>query len=225
MSVYTVINQAELEAFLADYDQGDLVAFEGISAGIENTNYFVDTTKGRFVLTIFEHHTFEELPYFLNIMAFMAEHNIPTAHPKACQSGSYLKELKGKPASLVERLSGSGVDAPTLKQCEVMGENLAKFHLAGQDYDQFRANDRDLDWVKTTFTEVESHLPADEKALIADEIAYQDKIDWAHLPQSVIHADLFCDNVLFAGDELAGIIDLYYACNGAMLYDPSGHGQ
>lgn len=219
MSVYTVVNQAELEAFLADFDQGSLVAFEGISAGIENTNYFVDTTAGRFVLTIFEHHDFDELPYFLDIMAFMAEHQIPTAHPKPTLYGSYLKELKGKPAALVERLTGSGVDHPTQTQCEVMAENLAKFHLAGQDYDQFRANDRDLHWMKNTFQEIKRFLPEDETALIESEIHYQNNIDWSQLPNSVIHADLFCDNALFNGDELSGIIDLYYACNSAMLYD------
>lgn len=219
MSVYTVITAGELETFLADFDQGDLVSFEGISAGIENTNYFVNTTQGQFVLTIFEHHDFTELPYFLNIMAFMAEHKIPTAHPKASRSGDYLMPLKGKPASLVERLTGSGVDCPTEMQCEVMAQNLAKFHLAGQSYQAFRANDRDLDWMQTTFAQIQSHLPADEIKLIQAELAYQCTQDWDSLPKSVIHADLFCDNALFDGDRLSGIIDLYYACNAAMLYD------
>lgn len=219
MSVYTVIDSADLETFLADYQQGILVHFEGISAGIENTNYFVDTTEGRFVLTIFEHHSFEELPYFLNIMAFMAEHQIPTAHPKPTQSGDYLKPLKGKPAALVERLTGSGVEFPSLTQCEVMAENLAKFHVSGLGFEHYRANDRDLDWAKITFAEIETLLPQDERDLIRSEIVFQQVIDWEHLPQSVIHADLFCDNALFNGDQLSGIIDLYYACNGTMLYD------
>lgn len=219
MSVYTVVDQAELEVFLADYDQGALVAFEGISAGIENTNYFVDTTAGRFVLTIFEHHSFEELPYFLNIMAFMAEHQIPTAHPKPTLSGHYLKELKGKPAALVERLTGSGVEQPSQMQCQIMAENLAKFHLAGQQYAQTRNNDRDIDWMQKTFTAIKCFLAEDEIALIASELAYQTGQNWQQLPQSVIHADLFCDNALFNGDALSGIIDLYYACNASMLYD------
>lgn len=219
MSVYTVINQADLAGFLADYNQGTLVDFQGISAGIENTNYFVNTTTGRFVLTIFEHHSFEELPYFMNIMAFMAEHKIPTAHPKPTKNGEYLKELMGKPAALVERLSGSGVEDPTLKQCEVMAENMAKFHLAGETFNGYRPNDRDLVWAQSTYDLIESKLPEDEQFLIQSEISYQTQVDWTDLPQSVIHADLFCDNALFDGDELSGIIDLYYACNGAMLYD------
>lgn len=219
MSVYTVVDQAELEDFLGDYDQGTLVSFEGISAGIENTNYFVDTTEGRFVLTIFEHHSFDELPYFLNIMAFMADHQIPTAHPKPTSKGEYLKPLKGKPAALVERLTGSGVEHPSQLQCQIMAENLAKFHLAGQEYAYFRANDRDINWMRNTFQEIKAFLPGDESDLIASELAYQSSIDWSPLPTSVIHADLFCDNALFNGDALSGIIDLYYACNSTMLYD------
>ncbi|WP_373018526.1 homoserine kinase [Thiomicrorhabdus sp.] len=223
MSVYTVVEEPQLIEFLKDYEVGTLESFEGISAGIENTNYFVNTSLNgetrRFVLTIFEHHTFEELPYFLDIMAFMAEHQIPTAHPIATLSNGYLKELYGKPAALVERLTGSGVEDPSVVQCGVMGEQLARFHQAGADFKENRANDRDLNWMKTTYTQIESYLPEDEKQMIAEELAYQSGIDWAHLPKGVIHADLFCDNALFDGDKLSGIIDLYYACNAAFLYD------
>jgi homoserine kinase type II len=219
MSVYTVVEAPELETFLQDYAVGDLVDFEGISAGIENTNYFVNTTQGQFVLTIFEHHTFEELPYFLNIMAFMAEHQIPTAHPVQTLSDGYLKSIQGKPAALVERLKGRGVEHPSLKQCEVMGEQMARFHLAGRDYDQYRANDRDINWMQNTFQRIEDHLSAEEVERIQQELAFQKTQDYQQLPQGVIHADLFCDNALFDGDELTGIIDLYYACNAQFLYD------
>jgi homoserine kinase type II len=219
MSVYTQVTRSDLQTFLTRYDLGELTDFQGISAGIENTNYFVDTARGRFVLTIFEQHTLDELPYFLNIMAFMAEHAIPTAHPMADRAGRYLQTLKDKPAALVERLQGADLDNPTVRQCEVMGQWLAKFHLAGQDFEDFRANDRDLAWAKQTFQGLVQRLPKAEKQLIEDEITFQQKVDWSSLPVSVIHADLFCDNALFDGDELAGIIDLYYACNGPMLYD------
>lgn len=219
MSVYTVVNQLELEEFLKDFNQGTLVAFEGISAGIENTNYFVDTTKGSFVLTIFEHHSFEELPYFLDLMSFMAEHNIPTAQPKATKSGSYLKELKDKPAALVERLVGTSIEFPSIKQCSIMAKNLAKFHMVGKNYKNIRDNDRDINWVQQTFNLIIPYLPEDEKQLIHSEINFQNTIDWQSLPKSVIHADLFCDNALFNGNKLSGIIDLYYACNSTMIYD------
>lgn len=223
MSVYTVVEQNQLIRFLEDYDVGTLQSFEGISAGIENTNYFVNTQKdgqlNQFVLTIFEHHSFDELPYFLNIMAFMAEHKIPTAHPMPTKTDGYLKALCGKPAALVERLTGGGVDHPSLVQCGVMGEQLASFHQAGMEYDQVRDNDRGIDWMQATYQEIGSHLSDEERELIESELAYQAKIDWAHLPQGVIHADLFCDNALFDGDKLTGIIDLYYACNAPLLYD------
>lgn len=223
MSVYTVVDANDLTGFLQNYAVGDLDSFEGISAGIENTNYFVNTVKNgqvqRFVLTIFEHHSFDELPYFLDIMAFMAEHKIPTAHPVATNTNGYLQALKGKPAALVARLTGSGVEQPSVQQCAVMGENLAKFHLAGADFTGRRQNDRDLNWMQQTVTTILDFLPEDEQTLIATEIAFQRAIDWQHLPAGVIHADLFCDNALFDGNQLSGIIDLYYACNEAFLYD------
>lgn len=223
MSVYTVVETHQLEAFLEDYDVGILESFEGISAGIENTNYFVTTNNHgqieQFVLTIFEHHSFEELPYFLNIMAFMAEHNIPTAHPMPTKSHSFLKELCGKPAALVERLVGSGVENPSVAQCGVMGGQLAKFHIAGQAYEQHRDNDRDIGWMSATFAEIRNRLEEDECKMIENELRFQGDTDWQNLPMGVIHADLFCDNALFVGDTLSGIIDLYYACNGPLLYD------
>jgi len=223
MSVYTVVEEHQLVAFLEDYDVGTLESFQGISAGIENTNYFVNTTKHgqleQFVLTIFEHHTFEELPYFLNIMAFMAEHNIPTAHRMPTHSNGYLKELCGKPAALVERLVGNTVENPSTEQCGIMGGQLARFHIAGQNYEGNRENDRDLNWMQTTYTSINGYLADDECQMIEKEFAFQAQTDWAELPKGVIHADLFCDNAMFNGDALTGIIDLYYACNSTLLYD------
>jgi homoserine kinase type II len=219
MSVYTVINSAQLEAFLQDYDLGALLSFEGISAGIENTNYFVDTEQGRFVLTIFEHHSAKELGYFLNIMAFMAEHEIPTAHPIADKQGHYLKTLMNKPAALVERLVGKTLEHPDLAHCEVMGAELARFHLAGQDFGFYRPNDRGLDWAQQQVALLGARIEPADQVLLGNELAFQSTIDWGHLPQSVIHADLFTDNALFDGLRLSGIIDLYYACHGACLYD------
>ncbi|GAB6069018.1 homoserine kinase [Thiomicrorhabdus hydrogeniphila] len=223
MSVYTVVEEHQLVAFLEDYDVGTLESFKGISAGIENTNYFVNTTKHgeqeQFVLTIFEHHTFDELPYFLNIMAFMAEHNIPTAHPMPTHSNGYLKELCGKPAALVERLPGNTVEDPSIEQCGVMGGQLARFHIAGQNYEGNRENDRGLNWMQSTYTVIKEYLTVDERQMIEAELEFQASIDWQQLPKGVIHADLFCDNAMFNGEVLSGIIDLYYACNSTLLYD------
>jgi homoserine kinase type II len=223
MSVYTVVEEQQLVEFLQDYDVGTLESFEGISAGIENTNYFVNTAnnghKEQFVLTIFEHHSFDELPYFLNIMAFMAEHNIPTAHPMPTHSNGYLKELCGKPAALVERLVGSTVDYPSVVQCGVMGGQLARFHIAGQSFEVKRENDRGIDWIAATYAQIKKHLSDEECELIESELNFQNNVGWSDLPTGVIHADLFCDNAMFNGDTLTGIIDLYYACNAPLLYD------
>lgn len=219
MAVYTLIDSAQLSTFLEDYDLGELVTFEGISAGIENTNYFVDTTQGRFVLTIFEHHSAQELGYFLNIMAFMADHQIPTAHPQADKQGQYLKTLCNKPAAIVERLAGRTVEQPGLVQCRVMAENLARFHNAGFEFGYYRANDRGLDWAHSIVEEIKDRMEPDEQVLVGSELAFQENVDWSDLPQSVIHADLFTDNAMFDGDKLTGIIDLYYACHGPCLYD------
>jgi len=117
MSVYTVVDRPELEAFLAHYSHDSLIDFQGISAGIENTNYFVTTEKGEYVLTLFEQHSADELGYFLELMAFLAEHGVPSAHPVADVQGDYLRTLKGKPAALVQRLPGKSVEQPTAAHC------------------------------------------------------------------------------------------------------------
>lgn len=219
MSVYTKVAPEQLVEFLAHYPVGELVSYKGISAGIENTNYFVDTDQSRFVLTLFEHHQAEELSYFLHLMAFMAEQGIPTAHPQADHSGQYLNKLCGKPAALVERLPGTTLTEPTFEQCQVMAKTLAEFHTKGMAFPYYRANDRDLIWAESTLALIQSAITPAQLTLIETELAYQQTIDWSHLPQSVIHADLFTDNAMFEGKKLTGIIDLYYACQGACLYD------
>jgi len=219
MSVYTVVERDELEAFLGNYSLGELLDFQGISAGIENTNYFVTTSEKRLVLTLFENHTADELGYFLDLMAFLAEHSIPSAHPIADNNGHYLRELNGKPAALVMRLSGSGVDAPSIEQCRALGHALAKMHLAGQSFEGHRDNDRGPHWWLTTRNTVAPKLDAEELALLDEELSFQRSHRFDALPRGVIHADLFRDNALFEGDALTGIIDFYYACNDVLLYD------
>jgi homoserine kinase type II len=219
MSVYTTVSEADLLAFLAEFDAGDLVAFEGISAGIENTNYFVDTSYGRYVLTIFEQHSFDSLDYFLKLMAWLSEAGVPTAHPLAGRDGRYLRLLCGKPASIVQRLRGRSVEESEVVHCAVIGDALAKFHHAARGFSHRRANDRDLDWMIAMRQKVAALAPAEWLRMIDDELHYQQASDMSALPQGVMHADLFLDNALFDGEELTGIIDLYYACDGAWLYD------
>ncbi len=219
MSVYTLVEKDELQAFLQNYSLGELVEYEGISAGIENTNYFVTTRDQRMVLTLFENHSAEELVYFLDLMAFLAENEVPSAHPLADNNGNYLRELNGKPAALVMRLNGRGIDSPNTEQCSAIGHALALLHLAGQKFQGQRDNDRGPHWWRTTRDAVFAHLSSEDRAILEEELAFQTSHRFDSLPRGVIHADLFRDNALFDGDSLTGLIDFYYACNDVLLYD------
>jgi len=220
MSVYTEVGRDDLVVFLGEYAVGDLVSYEGISDGIENTNYFVTTTQGKFVLTLFEHHDFVELGYFLDVMTFFYQHGIPSAHPAADKNGHYLKTLSGKPAALVVRLAGRGVNTEaTLGQCAEIGAILGEMHLAGKDFTARRATERGADWRQHTAETLLTHLDADVADMLRDELVFQSAYATLDLPWGVTHSDLFRDNALFDGDELTGIIDFYYASDEYLLYD------
>jgi len=219
MSVYTRVEHNQLESFLENYTLGTLRSFQGISDGIENTNYFVSTTEGEYVLTLFETLTAEELPFFLNLMAFLAKNGVPSACPLADKQGAYLRVLNGKPAALVQRLSGRGVVNPNEAQCAALGQMLGKLHRVGQGFQAQRKNSRGADWWPEAAAKVMEKLSADEQQQLQNEMAYQASQSCDGLPHGVIHADLFCDNALFDGDHLTGIIDFYYACSDHLLYD------
>lgn len=219
MSVYTPVSETELQDFLSHYALGALIDYEGISAGIENTNFFVTTEQGRYVLTLFEKHTAQEMPYFLNLMGHLAERQVPSPHPLADESGTYLRALNGKPAALVQRLEGANLKQPNIRQCAAIGDMLARLHLAAQDYPALRPNDRGPRWWRDTSEIVMPHLNAEDAALLKEAVRFQGLFRFEDLPQGVIHADLFRDNAMFQGDQLSGIIDFYYACNDALLYD------
>lgn len=219
MSVFTTVEQDELVGFLRHYDVGELVAHEGISDGIVNTNYFVTTDRQRMVLTLFETHTHDEMGYFLNLMAHLAEHEIPSAHPVPDSDGRYLRTLNCKPAVLVARLDGKSLEHPTIEQCAMLGATLARLHIAGSDFPGHRDNDRGHDWRMHTAVKLAAHLDPDAAAMLRAEACYQDAHRFSDLPRGVIHADLFRDNVLWHAGELSGIIDFYYACNDSWLYD------
>ena len=218
MSVYTTVSREELVAFLKTYPVGDLVDFEGISAGIENTNYFVDTEDGRWVLTLFERAAPADLPYFLGLMDHLAHRGVPSASPLAGDHG-LLSELNGKPAALVHRLDGGGVMSPSVAQCHEVGRVLAEMHKAGQSFPMHRDDCRGLDWARASAAEVMPKLTEEDAAILSSEIEFQAAHDRGRLPAGVCHNDLFRDNVLFSETALAGLIDFYFASNGALLYD------
>src|SRR5688572_28371146 len=219
MSVYTTVTPEELRTWLADYNVGTLTDLKGISAGIENTNYFVYTTAGRYVLTLFEKLTAAELPFYLGLMAHLADHGVPSARPLPDGSGTFLGKLNGKPAALVSFLPGKDVEAPTAAHCAAVGTMLARIHLAGRSYAKRMANPRGLSWWQAVLPEIIGFVPAHEAALLEREVDHQAGRRPAGLPEGAIHADLFRDNVLFEGPRIAGVIDFYFACTDALLYD------
>ncbi len=219
MSVYTAVDRVELEAFLAHYSHSKLLGFQGICAGIENTNYFVTTENGEYVLTLFEHHSAAELGYFLELMAFLAEQGVPSAHPVADNQKHYLRTLKGKPAALVLRLPGSSVEQPAAAHCGILGAELGRIHRVGQEFPQHRANNRGPGWWLQTARKLQPLLSREDCTLLERELVFQSDYHFEELPRGVIHADLFRDNALFVDEQLTGIIDFYYACDGLLLYD------
>jgi homoserine kinase type II len=219
MSVFTRVERDQLEHFLKSYSQGKLVDYAGINAGIENTNYFVTTTQDQFVLTLFETLQASELPYFLNLMAFFADHGIPSAHPIADNHGSYIRNLNNKPAALVKRLQGKSIECPGIDHCRVVGALLGRMHNLGTRFEENRDNDRGPQWWWRMEKKLLPRLSEEDAELIHDEIRYQSSKQSLDLPRGVIHGDLFRDNVLFMDHSLTGVIDFYYACNDVLLYD------
>jgi homoserine kinase type II len=219
MSVYTTVTPQELSGWLAGYDVGTLVDMQGIAAGIENTNYFVTTTRGRFVLTLFEKLTAAELPFYLGLMAHLAERGVPSAHPVNDRAGHMLGELKGKPAALVCFLPGKDIAHPASGHCAAVGAMLARIHLAGADYPLVMDNPRGPRWWNAALPEIVPFLGRDEAQLLSEEVQLQSRYRSSELPCGAIHADLFRDNVLFEGDTISGVIDFYFACTDALLYD------
>jgi homoserine kinase type II len=219
MSVFTTVTPEQLSAWLRNYSIGVLVDLQGILAGIENTNYFVTTTHGRFVLTLFEKLQPHELPFYLNLMAHLSSHGVPCPKPIANLQNQYLGELNGKPATIVTCLEGSPVLDPTPVHCARVGEVLAEMHMSGQTYPGYLENLRGPRWWSASAHEVYPFLSAEHAELLRSEIRFQSHHRHDDLPRGVIHADLFRDNVLFHDAIVGGFIDFYFACVDVLIYD------
>jgi len=219
MSVFTVVTPEQLGAWLRHYSVGTLTGLQGVPSGIENTNYFVTTTQGRFVLTLFEKLQAHELPFYLRLMAHLSGHGIPCPRPVANLDSEFLGQLNGKPASLASFLSGKDIKDPTPAHCAQVGALLANLHLAGKSYSLAMDNPRGPKWWKAVMPEITPFMPAEDVALLREEVRFQALYRFSDLPRGVIHADLFRDNVLFENDVLSGVIDFYFACTDVLLYD------
>jgi homoserine kinase type II len=223
MAVFTEVSFDEAAHLIDGLGIGTLHDLTPCAGGIENTNYFADTSAGRYVLTLFERLTAEELPFYLRLMKHLADRGLPVPGPHADAAGSLLLSLKGKPAAVVDRLPGEHHLAPDASDCACLGTLLAGMHLAAADFEFVQPNLRGLAWWVATAPTVLPHLEPRLAALMQDELAYQQHLAQtpahAGLPRGAIHGDLFRDNVMFDGKLLAGVFDFYFAGVDCLLFD------
>ncbi len=223
MAVYTQVDDAELIAFLATYDIGDLLSCKGIAEGVENSNYYLHTSAGSFILTLYEKRVAEvDLPFFLGLMEHLATRGVICPQPVRNREGRSLGRIAGRPAVIVTFLDGYSVHHPEAAHCAALGDALARLHLASADFPLRRANALSVGAWRALFApsaarahEVEAGL----RETVEAELDFLER-NWPHdLPGGVIHADLFPDNAFFLGDRMSGVIDFYFACNDAYAYD------
>lgn len=223
MAVYTDVSDEELSSFVADYDIGAPLSFKGIAEGVENTNYLLQTERGRFILTLYEKRTKPaDLPFFLGLMRHLSAKGVQCPTPVADKNGESLKRLAGRPAALMTFLDGVSVRRPSAEHCATVGAALASLHSASADYPGSRANALTVTGWRPLIEAVGER--ADEVALglaedLEDEIDFLERHWPQDLPSGVIHADLFPNNVLFIGSRVSGLIDFYFAANDAYAYD------
>lgn len=227
MAVFTSVSLSDAQELLQHYTLGDVVSLRGITAGIENTNYFLTTTQGEYVLTLFEVLTFEQLPFYIELMHHLAQQGIPVPEPQTRTDGQRIGSLHGKPCSIVTRLQGGYEPAPGPLHCQLAGATLAKAHLAGQSFEHYQPNLRGLSWWTATIPKVLPFLTAEQAAMITSTLQEQQTFaqspDYATLPSGPAHCDLFRDNVLFDGTfenpRMGGFIDFYFAGCDTWLFD------
>ena len=223
MAVFTELSFDEVAAFFRALGLGAPRSVRGVTSGIENTNYFVDTDGARYVLTLFERLTFEQLPFYLHFMKHLAVRGMPVPDPVADTHGVILHSLRERPAVVVNRLPGASEVEPTAAHCSSVGECLARLHLAGSDYPRQQSNRRGLQWWNQVVSVLGRYVSAGQRSLLSTELAFQNELalssTYRQLPKGPIHADLFRDNVLFEKGRLSGVIDFYFAGCDTFLFD------
>ena len=223
MAVYTDVTAEELADFLSTYGIGDLLSYKGIAEGVENSNYLLHTSAGYFFLTLYEKRVaVKDLPFFLGLMAHLAQHGITCPQPVVNGSGDPLGVLAGRPASIIDFLEGVWPRKPSVAHCAAVGQALAKMHLAGADFAMSRPNALSVAGWRPLFDQASSRADSVQhglRALLSAELDHLEKHWPKDLPHGVIHADLFPDNVLFLGDKISGLIDFYFSCHDTLAYD------
>lgn len=223
MAVYTEVTDDDLEQFIAGYGVGELLSYKGIAEGVENTNYIVHTTKGPFILTLYERRVARgDLPFFLGLMEHLAARGVSCPTPVRNSRGEHLAELSGRAAALVTFLEGFWPRRPQVTHCLEVGRALAQLHLAGQGFHLSRRNALGPTGWRPLYERFAAQAEVVAQglgAIIEDELALHEKSWPQGLPQGIIHADLFPDNVFFIGERLSGLIDFYFACNDSLTYD------
>jgi homoserine kinase type II len=223
MAVFTSVTLADLDQWIKQFPLGKALALKGISSGIENSNFFLTTERGEFVLTIFENLDFDQLPFYIQLMRHLAARGVPVPDPVANQHGELVVALHGKPAAIVSKLIGASQMDPQPVHCAEVGAMLARMHLAGRDFPLVQPNLRGLDWWIATVPKVLPFLDAPTAALLQAELAFQQQFaagaTYRALEQGPVHADLFRNNVMFVGDKLTGCFDFYFAGRDSWLFD------
>jgi homoserine kinase type II len=223
MAVFTPVTLDDLSQWIKQFPLGKALALKGIASGIENSNFFLTTERGEYVLTIFENLSFEQLPFYVQLMRHLAERGIPVPAPVPNDAGELVVPLHGKPAAIVSKLDGSSQMDPQPVHCAEVGTVLAKMHLAGRDFPLQQPNLRGLDWWVETVPKVLAYLDADTAALLQSELAFQRDFaagtTYAQLERGPVHADLFRNNVMFVGERLSGCFDFYFAGWDTWLFD------
>ena len=223
MAVYTDVSEDELAKFIADYDTGALLSFKGIAEGVENSNFLVHAERGNYILTLYEKRvSAQDLPFFLGLMEHLAQRGISCPLPVHNKQGGVLGQISGRPAAIVTFLDGLWIRRPSAKHCAAVGEALAQLHLAGAGFTMTRANALSVGNWRSLYDQAKDRGDSLQPGLcevVADELTVLEKSWPRALPRGVIHADLFPDNVFFLGERLSGLIDFYFACNDALVYD------
>jgi homoserine kinase type II len=223
MAVFTPVNLDDLTSWAAQFPLGKILAIKGIAEGIENSNFFITTESGEVVLTIFEKLSFEQLPFYVNLMRHLAQHGVLMSAPIANRKGEILNSLHGKPALISTKLEGASLMNPAPGHCAAVGAMLAKMHLAGKSFPMVQPNLRGLDWWNQTTSAVLPYLSDDNRHLLRAEMHFQETFaaseTYRQLPSGPIHADLFRNNVMFNGEQLSGFFDFYFACCDTWLFD------